>query len=109
MTPQSSADNAEMEYLTTPFKLSRIALGTWAIGGWMWGGTDEAESIRTIHAALDHGITLIDTAPVYGFGRSEEIVGKALADGGRRDKAVLATKVALEWVDGNVYRNSTPE
>ena len=59
---------------------SRIGLGTWAIGGWMWGGTDEAESIRTIHAALDRGITLIDTAPVYGFGRSEEIVGKALAE-----------------------------
>jgi aryl-alcohol dehydrogenase-like predicted oxidoreductase len=62
---------------------SRIGLGTWAIGGWMWGGTDEAESIRTIHAALDRGITLIDTAPVYGFGRSEEIVGKALAEGNR--------------------------
>ncbi len=63
---------------------SRIGLGTWAIGGWQWGGTDEAESIRTINAALDRGITLIDTAPVYGFGRSEEIVGKALAAGGRR-------------------------
>ena len=47
----------------------------------MWGGTDEAEAIRTIQAAVDHGITLIDTAPVYGFGRSEEIVGKALAEG----------------------------
>jgi aryl-alcohol dehydrogenase-like predicted oxidoreductase len=57
---------------------------------------------------VDLGINLIDTAPVYGFGHSEEIVGKALADAGRRDKAVLATKVALEWVDGNVYRNSTP-
>jgi aryl-alcohol dehydrogenase-like predicted oxidoreductase len=45
---------------------SRIALGTWAMGGWMWGGTDEKESIRTIHAALDLGINLIDTAPVYG-------------------------------------------
>jgi len=62
----------------TPFKVSRIALGTWAIGGWMWGGTDEHESVQTIHAALDRGINLIDTAPVYGFGRSEEIVGKAL-------------------------------
>lgn len=75
----------------------------------MWGGSDEAESIKTIQHAVDIGINLIDTAPVYGFGHSEEIVGKALADGGRRDKAVLATKVALEWVDGNVYRNSTPE
>ena len=75
----------------------------------MWGGSDEAESIKTIQHAVDIGINLIDTAPVYGFGHSEEIVGKALADGGRRDKAVLATKVALEWVDGNIYRNSTPE
>ncbi len=92
-----------------PLPVSKIGLGTWAIGGWMWGGSNEAESIKTIQHALDIGINLIDTAPVYGFGHSEEIVGKALADGGRRDKAVLATKVALEWVDGNVYRNSTPE
>jgi aryl-alcohol dehydrogenase-like predicted oxidoreductase len=92
-----------------PLPISRIGLGTWAIGGWMWGGNDEAESIKTIQHAVDIGVSLIDTAPVYGFGHSEEIVGKALADGGRRDKAVLATKVALEWVDGNVYRNSTPE
>ena len=75
----------------------------------MWGGSDEAESIKTIQHAVDIGINLIDTAPVYGFGHSEEIVGKALAGGGRRDKAVLATKVGLEWVDGNLYRNSTPE
>jgi aryl-alcohol dehydrogenase-like predicted oxidoreductase len=54
------------------------------------------------------GINLIDTAPVYGFGHSEEIVGQALAEGGRRDKAVLATKVALEWADGKVFRNSSP-
>jgi aryl-alcohol dehydrogenase-like predicted oxidoreductase len=91
-----------------PLPISRIGLGTWAIGGWMWGGSDETESIKTIQHAVDLGINLIDTAPVYGFGHSEEIVGKALSDGGRRDKAVLATKVALEWVDGNVYRNATP-
>src|SRR5712671_1112819 len=70
---------------------TRIALGTWAIGGWMWGGTDEAESIRTIRSAVDRGINLIDTAPVYGFGRSEEIVGEALAKIGR-DKVLIATK-----------------
>src|ERR1700746_2590588 len=92
-----------------PLPISKIGLGTWAIGGWMWGGSDDAESVKTIQHAVDIGINLIDTAPVYGFGHSEEIVGKALADGGRRNKAVLATKVALEWVDGNVYRNSTPE
>ncbi|MHC1696943.1 MAG: aldo/keto reductase [Geobacteraceae bacterium] len=88
---------------------SRVALGTWAIGGWMWGGTDEEESIRTIHAALEHGINVIDTAPVYGFGRSEEIVGEAVARFGGRDKIIIATKAALEWQDGRVHRNSTPE
>src|SRR6202022_1166075 len=92
-----------------PLPVSRIGLGTWAIGGWMWGGTNDDDAVRTIQHALDQGINLIDTAPVYGFGHSEEIVGKALAEGGRRDRAVLATKVALEWVDGNVYRNSTPQ
>ena len=64
----------------TSLKVSPVAIGTWAIGGWMWGGTDEAESIATIRAALEHGINAIDTAPVYGFGRSEEIVGKAIAE-----------------------------
>ena len=83
---------------------SRIGLGTWAIGGWMWGGTDERESIATIRAAIERGVTLIDTAPVYGFGRSEEIVGKALA--GLRDKVQIATKVGLAWQDGKVFRDS---
>lgn len=86
---------------------SRIALGTWAMGGWMWGGTDEAESVRTIQEALDRGITLIDTAPVYGFGRSEEIVGKALTEGGRRQGVLIATKVGLNWKDGQPFRNGS--
>jgi aryl-alcohol dehydrogenase-like predicted oxidoreductase len=87
---------------------SRIALGTWAIGGWMWGGnTDLEQSIRTIRSAVERGITLIDTAPVYGFGRSEEIVGMALS-GGLRERAVIATKTGLEWQDGKVWRNSSP-
>jgi aryl-alcohol dehydrogenase-like predicted oxidoreductase len=60
----------------TDVTASRIGLGTWAIGGWMWGGSDEAQSIKTIRSAIEREITLIDTAPVYGFGRSEEIVGK---------------------------------
>ena len=74
---------------------SAVGLGTWAIGGWMWGGTDERESVAAIHASLDAGVTLIDTAPAYGLGRAEEIVGKALS--GRRDKAVIATKCGLVW------------
>jgi aryl-alcohol dehydrogenase-like predicted oxidoreductase len=59
-------------HLSTDLKASRIGLGTWAMGGWMWRGTDEDESVRTIRAALDKGVNLIDTAPVYGFGRSGE-------------------------------------
>jgi aryl-alcohol dehydrogenase-like predicted oxidoreductase len=89
----------------TQLKVSRVALGTWAMGGWMWGGTDQRESVATIHAALDQGINLIDTAPAYGFGVSEEIVGAALAH--RRAEAVIATKVGLEWRDDKVYRNAS--
>lgn len=92
----------------TDIQVTPVGLGTWAIGGWMWGGTDEAQSVDTIHRAIDKGIGLIDTAPVYGFGRSEEIVGKALADG-RRDQVALATKVALNWNDDQdkVWRDAT--
>jgi aryl-alcohol dehydrogenase-like predicted oxidoreductase len=74
---------------------SVVGFGAWAIGGWTWGGADEHESIRAIHAFLDAGGDLIDTAPIYGFGRSEEIVGKAIAD--RRDRVVLATKCSMRW------------
>src|SRR6202166_459880 len=91
----------------TLFNVSRGAIGTWAIGGWMWGGTDETESISTIRAALDHGINVIDTETAYGFGRSEETCGKWIADGHLRDKVVIATKVGLEWKDGNVFRNAS--
>ncbi len=91
----------------TNIKASRIGLGTWAIGGWMWGGTDEQTSIKTILSALESGINLIDTAPIYGFGRSEEIVGKALAEYKKRDKVIIATKVGLEWIDSRVWRNSS--
>jgi len=74
----------------------------------MWGGTDERESISTIRSAFDHGINLIDTAPVYGFGRSEEIVGKALAEGGLRNRTVLATKVGLDWRGSQPLRDASP-
>jgi aryl-alcohol dehydrogenase-like predicted oxidoreductase len=86
---------------------SRVGLGTWAMGGVQWGGTDDDESVRTIHAALDLGITLIDTAPAYGFGHSEEVVGRAIAERGGRDRVVIATKVGLEREGDALFRNST--
>ncbi len=88
-------------------KASRLCLGTWAIGGWMWGGTDERVSIATIRAALERGVNVIDTAPVYGFGLAEEIVGKAIAAHGRRDKTIIATKVGIDWRDRQPFRNSS--
>jgi aryl-alcohol dehydrogenase-like predicted oxidoreductase len=99
-----------MEFTQIPHlknKVSRIGLGTWAIGGWMWGGTDEKNAISTILQALDKGINLIDTAPIYGFGASEEIVGKALKKYGKRDRVVLATKVGLNWSASQVFRDSS--
>ena len=102
--------NRNMEFADiagTGLTVSRVGLGTWAIGGWMWGGTNEEESVKTIHTAVERGIRLIDTAPVYGFGRSEEIVGRAIAEGQLRSRVVIATKVGLEWKDGKVFRNAT--
>src|ERR1700738_5088094 len=91
----------------TSLKVSPVAIGTWAIGGWMWGGTDEAQSVSTIRAAVEHGINVIDTAPAYGFGRSEEIVGKAIAEGGLRSRVVIATKTGLAWEHGKVFRDAS--
>ncbi len=77
---------------------SAVALGTWAIGGgpW-WGDSDDNQSIKAIQAAVDAGVNLIDTAPAYGWGHSEAIVGKAVK--GRRDKVILSTKCGLWWKD----------
>src|ERR1700719_2577176 len=110
MTDQAEALGMKMELTAIPgtsLKVSPVAIGTWAIGGWMWGGTDEAESIATIRSAFERGINVVDTAPVYGFGRSEEIVGKAIAEGGLRSRVAIATKVGLEWRDGKVFRNAS--
>jgi aryl-alcohol dehydrogenase-like predicted oxidoreductase len=110
MTSQAQTAEINMERADIPgtsLKVSRVAIGTWAIGGWMWGGTDEAESISTIQAALEHDINVIDTAPAYGFGRSEEIVGKAIAEGRLRSRVIIATKTGLEWRGGTVFRNAS--
>lgn len=75
---------------------SAVAFGAWAIGGWKWGGTDAEASVAAIRTALDHGVTMIDTAPVYGFGLSEELVGRAIM-GRRREDIIVATKCGLVW------------
>jgi aryl-alcohol dehydrogenase-like predicted oxidoreductase len=95
------------ELRDVPIPASRIGLGTWAMGGVQWGGTDDDASVRTIHAALDRGVNVIDTAPAYGFGHSEEVVGRAIAEKGGRDRVVLATKLGLERHGDALYRNSS--
>jgi len=80
---------------TSNLQASSVVFGTWSTGGFQWGGTDEQESIRAIHAAMDEGINLIDTAPIYGFGESEIRVGKAIK--GRRERVLLATKCGVVW------------
>ncbi|MCC2624137.1 MAG: ral stress protein [Burkholderiales bacterium] len=90
--------------------VSRICLGTWAIGGWKWGGSDDIESIKTIQNSVDMGINIIDTAPVYGFGKSEEIVGKAIKGANiKREDIVIATKGGLDWYHGRLFQNSEPK
>src|SRR5215813_13149346 len=90
-----------------PMAASRVGLGTWAMGGYQWGGADDEVSVRTIHAALDLGINLVDTAPAYGFGHSEEVVGRAVAERGQRDRVVVATKVELKQRGNALFRNET--
>jgi aryl-alcohol dehydrogenase-like predicted oxidoreductase len=81
---------------TSSVKVTPIAFGAWAIGGWMWGGAEDGAAIKAIHASLDAGITTIDTAAVYGFGKSEELVGQAL-QGISRDKYQILTKYGMNW------------
>jgi aryl-alcohol dehydrogenase-like predicted oxidoreductase len=89
-------------------KVSRIGLGTWAIGGTEWGDVPDDDAVDSCLAIFDHGINLIDTAPIYGYGRAEEIVGKAIRMRGRREDFYIATKAGLEWREDGVFSNSTP-
>ncbi len=89
-----------MEYRNlgqSELKVSAVTLGAWAIGGLFWGGTDERDAVAAIQKSIDLGVTSIDTAPAYGCGRSEEIVGKAIKD--RRNQVQLFTKFGLRWDD----------
>ena len=104
-------------------KVTPVIFGAWAVGGWMWGGNDEADSIAAIQASINHGVTTIDTAAVYGQGYGEEVVGKAIR--GRREKVQIATKGGMTWdlpggsdpwatqdrdgKDVTIRRNSSPE
>jgi len=88
-------------------EVSRLGLGTWAIGGLEWGAVPEQEAIATCLGALDRGINLIDTAPIYGHGRAEEIVGKAMRAHGRREAFFIATKAGLSWNSEGVFADST--
>ena len=98
-----------MQYLDIPhtnLKVSIITLGTWVFDRDSWGGGDEKDSQAAVQAALDMGITLIDTAPVYGFGMSEEIVGRAIK--GRRDQVLIATKCGLIWKGRSIRVDLSP-
>jgi aryl-alcohol dehydrogenase-like predicted oxidoreductase len=86
-----------------------VGLGTWAIGGTEWGAVPDDAAIATILGALERGINLIDTAPIYGRGRAEELIGRAMQQHGRREAFYIATKAGLEWNRQGVYANSTPE
>ena len=105
---QQSGDASKMEFADVPrHDAETVARGPRHLGHRRHVGRHRrGESVATIRAALTHGVNVIDTAPVYGFGRSEEIVGSAMADG-LRDRVVLATKVGIEWHDGKITRNAS--
>jgi len=88
-------------------EVSRIGLGTWEIGGLDWGAIPDEVAVATCLGAIERGINLIDTAPIYGHGRSEEIVGRAMHARGRREDFYIATKAGLEWNERGVFANST--
>jgi aryl-alcohol dehydrogenase-like predicted oxidoreductase len=85
--------------------VTKIGIGLWAIGGTSWGSTDDRDSLNTIDAALEAGITFFDTADVYGDGHSEELLGRAMK--GRRDRFVVATKIGWRGFDGERNRTAS--
>lgn len=89
--------------------VSRIGLGTWAIGGLEWGAVPEDEAIATCLAIFDHGINLIDAAPAYGRGHAEQIIGQAIGKHGRRDSFYIATKCGLNWPGGKCVTDAREE
>lgn len=92
---------------TSDLHVSVVGFGSWAAGGDYWGSVDDGESIRAIQTAIDHGVNLIDTAPAYGSGHSEEVVGRAIA--GRRDEVIVATKVGILRDGGGFQRSLKPD
>lgn len=90
-----------MQYRTianTDLRLSVVTFGAWAAGGWMWGGSDRRDAVQAIKTSFDLGVTSIDTAPIYGQGLSEDIVGEAIRDI-PRDRLQLLTKYGMRWDD----------
>jgi aryl-alcohol dehydrogenase-like predicted oxidoreductase len=99
-----------MEYRklgSSDLEISVITFGAWAAGGWMWGGTERKDAVKAIQASYDLGVTSIDTAPIYGQGTSEEIVGEAIRDL-PRDKVQILTKYGVRWdtTNGAYYFSS---
>src|SRR4029453_7609920 len=90
---------------TSGLEITSIGVGTWAVGGWMWGGQDDAASVAAIHAAVDHGVNWIDTAPIYGSGHSERVVGRAIAALPSSRRPLVFTKFGL-GDDSQVSRRS---
>src|SRR5829696_8629894 len=84
-----------------------VIFGAWAIGGWMWGGSDEADAVDAIRASIDNGVNAIDTAAIYGQGNSEEIVARALR-GVPREKVVIATKCGRRWTASTAPTRGAP-
>ncbi len=107
-----NAEHARMQHAElgrTGLRIPRVVFGAWVSGGWGWGGVDDETSVRAIHASIDVGGNAFDTAPVYGFGHSEEVLGRAIR--GRRDRVLVFTKLGLRWDDerGDIAFETTDE